>query len=241
MQTCACGLDALHALGLDETDLIPTSHRILGVTSTAMDIVGVFLAKLSVDSACTRQVVYVSRNTTGFFLSHGALHQLGSLQSTFPSPQNSSRLTSARSSNAHQSSAPCGCPRRTAPPPKSDAIPFDPVDKDVPKLEAWLLDQYKSSAFNTCEHQALPSMTGEPLQIHFKSDAKPVAYHSPIPVPHHWKMKVKADLDRDVRLGIIEAVPPGTPTLWCSRMAVVPKKDGSPRRTVDLQNLNAAT
>ena len=66
-QTCACGLDALHSLGLHETDLIPTSHRILGVTSTAMDIVGVFLAKLSVDSACTRQVVYVSRNTTGFF------------------------------------------------------------------------------------------------------------------------------------------------------------------------------
>ena len=116
---------------------------------------------------------------------------------------NSSRLTSARSSNAHQNSAPCGCP-----PPKPDAIPFDPVDKNVPKLEAWLLDQYKSSAFNTCEHQALPSMTGEPLQIHFKSDTKPVAYHSPIPVPHHWKMKVKADLDRDVRLGIIKAVPP---------------------------------
>ena len=54
-------------------------------------------------------------------------------------------------------------------------------------------------------------------------------------------MKVKADLDGDVRLGIIEAVPPGTPTLWCSRMVVVPKKDGSPRHTVDLQNLNGAT
>ena len=150
MQTCACGLNALHYLGLDETDLIPTSHRILGVTSTFMDIVGVFLPKLSVDSACTRQVVYVSRNTAGFFLSHCALRQLGSLQSTFPSPQNSSRLTSARSSNAHKNLAPCGCPRHTAPPPKPDDIPFDPVDKNVPKVEAWLLDQYKSSAFNMC-------------------------------------------------------------------------------------------
>ena len=136
-QTCACGLDALHSLGLDETDLKITSHCILGVTSTAMDIVGVFLAKLSVDSACTRQVVYVSRNSTGVFLSHGALRQLGSLQSTFPSPQNSSRLTSARSSNAHQSSGPYGCPCCTAPPPKPDTIPFDPVDKNVHKLEGY--------------------------------------------------------------------------------------------------------
>ena len=49
---------------------------------------------------------------------------------------------------------------------------------------------------------------------------------------------MKADLDRDVRLGIIEPVPPGTPTVWCSKMVVVAKKDGSPRRTVDLQHLN---
>ena len=29
-------------------------------------------------------------------------------------------------------------------------------------------------------------------------------------------------------------------TVWCSRMLVAPKKDGSPKRTVDLQKLNAA-
>jgi hypothetical protein len=59
--------------------------------------------------------------------------------------------------------------------------------------------------------------------------------------PSHTTGSLVADLDRDVRLGIIEPVPPGTPTVWCSRMVVVPKKDGSPRRTVDLQPLNAAT
>ena len=84
-------------------------------------------------------------------------------------------------------------------------------------------------------------MSGAPLEIHFKPDHSPKAHHTPIPVPHHWKSHVKADLDRDVRLGIIEQVPPGTPTIWCSRMVVVPKKDGSPRRTVDLQALNHAT
>jgi hypothetical protein len=88
-------------------------------------------------------------------------------------------------------------------------------------------------------------MSGAPLEIHLKSDATPKAFHNPIPIPHHWKAEVKAGLDRDVRLGIIEPVPPGTPTPTpspsCARMVVVPKKDGSARRTVDLQHLNAAT
>ena len=55
------------------------------------------------------------------------------------------------------------------------------------------------------------------------------------------RYEVKSQLDADVALGIIEPVPQGTPTTWCSRMIVVPKKDGTPRRTVDLQNLNKVT
>lgn len=69
----------------------------------------------------------------------------------------------------------------------------------------------------------------------------PYAANTPIPVAHHWKKQVKADLDRDVRMGIIEPVPQGTPTTWCARMVVASKTDGSPRRTVDLQRLNKAT
>ena len=44
-----------------------------------------------------------------------------------------------------------------------------------------------------------------------------------------------------MQLGIIESVPQGVPTKWCSRMAIVSKKDGKPRRTVDFQALNQAT
>ena len=100
---------------------------------------------------------------------------------------------------------------------------------------------YKHSAFNTCTHQTLPKMSGEPLSISFHDNHKPFAVHKPIPIPHHWKEQVKSQLDADVSLGIIEPVPAGTHTVWCSRMITVAKKDGSPRRTVDLQNLNSAT
>ena len=70
-------------------------------------------------------------------------------------------------------------------------------------------------------------MSGKPLDITFKLDAVPSVVHCPIAVPHHWKRAVKADLDRDVALGIIEPVLRGTPTVWCSRMVVAPKKDNS--------------
>ncbi|XP_057297400.1 uncharacterized protein LOC130627918 [Hydractinia symbiolongicarpus] len=79
-------------------------------------------------------------------------------------------------------------------------------------------------------------MTGEPLKIQFREDENPVSVHKPIPVPHHWKESVKDQLDQDVNLGIVEPVPTGTPTNWCSRMITVPKNDGT-----DLQKLNAST
>ena len=54
--------------------------------------------------------------------------------------------------------------------------------------------------------------------------AKPTAYHSPIPVPIHWQDDVKAELDRDVRLGVLEPVPIGEPVTWCHRMVICAKK-----------------
>ena len=69
-------------------------------------------------------------------------------------------------------------------------------------------------------------------------DAKPVAHHTPVPVPLHWRDAVKEGLDQDVHLGVIEQVPIGNPVTWCHRMVVCAKKTGKPRLTVDLQALN---
>ena len=60
----------------------------------------------------------------------------------------------------------------------------------------------------------------------------------PVPIPIHWMKDVKDQLDKDVRLGVLEQVPVGQTVKWCSRMVVCPKKDGKPRRTVDLSGLN---
>ena len=118
---------------------------------------------------------------------------------------------------------------RSVAPDPPDKMPFEAKMSNTTKLEAWIREHYSASAFNCCECQPLPKMHGPPLKIHMQEGVKPVASHSPIPVPLHWHKKVKAGLDRDEAIGVIERVPPGTPTTWCHRMVVVPKKDNSPR------------
>ena len=104
------------------------------------------------------------------------------------------------------------------------------------KLKKHLVEQFKSVFYRSTPFR---EMTCKPAHIHLKQEATPFATHVPIPTPIHWKEQVKANLDRDVEDGIIEKVPVGEPVLWCSPMVVTAKKDGSPRRTVDLQRLNA--
>lgn len=80
-------------------------------------------------------------------------------------------------------------------------------------------------------------MSTKPAQIHLKSKSHPYVQHVPIPIPFHWKEKVKQSLDKDVANNIIEPVPIHEPVRWCSKMAVVPKKDRRPRRAIDFQHL----
>ena len=131
--------------------------------------------------------------------------------------------------------ADCNCPRRRPPPPPPSQLPFPATEENREKLQQYLIDYYKSSTFNTCEHQPLPLMEGPPLKLMVNPDAEPVAHHSPIPLPLHWQDDVKAGLDRDVRLGVIEPVPIGEPVTWCHHMVICAKKNGMPRRTIDFQ------
>ena len=60
------------------------------------------------------------------------------------------------------------------------------------------------SGFNNCHIQPLKIMyTYKPLQLFVDPSVKPVAIHKAAIIPIHLKAHVKADLDRDVRLGIL--------------------------------------
>ena len=94
-------------------------------------------------------------------------------------------------------------------------MPFPATEENKDRLKDWLVKRYSSSTFNTCEHQPLPMMDVPPLRLMVNKEATPSVCHKAIPVPLHWMEKVKADIDRDVQLGVIEPVPIGDPVTWC--------------------------
>ena len=232
-QTCTAGPDILQTLNCPTSYLIKTRHNIVGITNSPLHIIGVLFLQIDIGHKTTNQMVYISKNCRGFFLSQTAMKDLDVVPEDFPNHTHASAAISEHIK--------CSCPKRANSPTKPTSLPFTATQANLSNLKRWLLEKFESSAFNQCPHQSLPVMIGAPIKLHFKEGTTPYAVHTPIPVPHHWKAQVKEDLDRDVRLGIIEQVPQGTTTTWCARMVVTPKKNGSPRRTVDLQKLNNST
>nr|KAG5712492.1 hypothetical protein BaRGS_011466 [Batillaria attramentaria] len=216
-QSCLAGMALLHKMGLTRSHLLPVNMKMTAANRGTIDIIGALALRISGTSPsknrlATHQMVYFTTATDRMFLSKQACVALGMLPPSFP--------TIGETSNLHSTSD-------------------EPAtEENRERLEQWLLDYYKSSSFNVCEHQPLPKMSGPPIRLMVDPDARPVAHHNPIPVPMHWQDDVKAGLDQDVRLGVIEPVPIGTPVTWCHKMVVCPKKSGKPRRTVDLQPLN---
>ena len=245
-QSCLAGTPLLRHLGLNISHLIPTSMRMRAANQNAIVIVGALVLWLTAttesgQAMTTRQIVYFTHSTDKFFLSLEACKDLGIVPKTFPhvesdmidaSPPHSDDTEKIPEENY------CDCPPRQNPPSIPTALPFPATEENREKLEQWLLDYYKGSTFNICQHQILPMMSGPPMRLLIEDDATPVAYHNLIPVPIHWQEQVKAGLDQDVRLGVIEPVPVGTPVSWCHKMVVCAKKSGKPRRTVDFQALN---
>ena len=58
-------------------------------------------------------------------------------------------------------------------------------------------------------------MSGSPLKLMVDPQAKPVAHYTHVPVPLHGQDDVKAHLDQDVRLSVLEPVSIDGPVTWC--------------------------
>ena len=242
-QSCIMPRATAISMGYSEQTILPVSLSMRGAVKEDLEIMGgvPVILKTGDKGGCvreTKQIVYLSEKIERAFLCREAMIELGMIPKDFPTiPAYPAELCSCEGKE-------CGCPKReTQPPPLQTCIPqgYQATEEDIPRLREWLIRQYKPTAFNTCENQLLPMMSGPPLKLHIDPNARPVAIHKPANVPLHWQEKVKADLDRDCRLGVLEKVDPNIPVVWCSRMVVTPKANGSPRRTVDLQPLNKSS
>lgn len=258
-QVTISGPTLMSKLNVLKSDLIPVSQKISTASDTEMEILGAIIIRLTTTSAptcSTLQLCYIAKQCHGTYLSLSACTSLGIMHKNFPDPLPKISSISNVDVKTHSPTeevdlckqsdikhqfplAPCGCPIRATPPSLPNELPCE--SSDTKRLKQWILERYAASAFNTCCTQPLPAMHGDPLIIALKPGTSPSAIHVPAPVPIHYQEEVKKGLDRDVSLGVLEKVPVNTPVEWLHRMVIAPKKDGTPRRTVDLQTLNRAS
>ncbi|KAJ8373500.1 hypothetical protein SKAU_G00040800 [Synaphobranchus kaupii] len=232
-QSCLIGIKVAQQMGLSTEDLIPVSMTMKAANNKGIRVLGAAVVRFAGSSGDarrleTRQIAYVTDTSDRIFLSRAACVDLGMISDKFPTLGEVNLATSEV----------CDCPRRAEPPTRPTTLPMLATEANREALRRHLLEMYAQSTFNTCPHQPLPRMTGPPLRLMLNEDATPVACHTPIPVAIHWQDEVKAGLNQDVRLGVLEEVPIGTPVTWCHRMVICAKKSGKPRCTVDFQALN---
>ena len=214
---CLGGKTYLRSLGLSEEDLIPCDMTVCGANNSNIKVMGALLVEFShihqpvtsIRPAISKQIVYICEGVVGALLSLEACIDLGLVEERFPHTSVSTCVSSSEASPPKKKAGcDCKCPLRSVAPDVPKEMPMDPTAENIPRLKKWIFNYYASSAFNCCECQPLPKMHGPPLKIHMQEGVTPVASHSPIPVPIHWQKKVKAGLDRDEAIGVIERVPP---------------------------------
>lgn len=211
-QSCLAGIKVIHRLGLKQSDLIPVTMKMHAANNKGITILGATILRISGqdehgNNVETRQMTYVTDNSDKLFVSREACIALGMISESFPTigeiiDTQSQKLTpdndDAIGSVSGLANA-CDCPKRQLPPPPPKELPYPANESNRIKLKEFLLDYYKSSTFNVCDHQPLPLMDGPPMRLMIDTDAEPVAHHTPVPVPLHWQEEVKAGLDQDVK------------------------------------------
>ena len=219
---CLAGPQHVSKLGILMKDLIPCRKRVTAVGGSTLSCVGWLPVQFRIGNNETRQPLYICDKIDRIYFSRQGCTDTNILPPSFPYPMD------------NQTSV-CGVESEL--PSRPTKLPYPPTSENVDKLKNYLIDKFESSVFSRTK--PFREMNCKPAHIHLKPGSVPFATHSPIPTPIHWKEQIKADLDRDEEDGIIEKVPVGEPVHWCSPMVVAAKKDGRPRRTVDLQRLNS--
>ena len=256
-QLTICGIKFMHKLGIKKHELIPLSNGVSVANNAGLGLLGGAFIEFSGEDnnsqrRTSRQLCYVAEDIDNIYLSKSACEDLGLIGKDFPvigdfinqsvnslCNKSDKQYLVAQNICQKDDGDTCSCPPRQLPPKIPTELPFPATPEYREKLKDWIIEAYATSAFNQCEHQPLPLMKGSPpINLHIDPTAKPVAIHKARPVPIHWREQVKRELERDVKIGVLERVPIGEPTDWCSPMVICPKTNGDPRRTVDLQALN---
>ena len=210
---CLAGLRHLQQIGLHSSQLRPCHKRVKAVGGSILYAKAGFQPPSKSMATLPHSHSTSAKRLTGYtFISKQGCLAVNILSPNYPRPMPKPAVQSLQTNGISHGS--CHPP----PPSRPDKLPYPALPDNIPKLENYIQEKFANSVFNN--DAPFPVLTGPATKIHLKPDAVPYARHTPTPIPHHWKAKVKASLDRDATRGIIKPVPIGTPVTWCSAMVV---------------------
>ena len=117
-QTCTAGMGFLYQMNCEESDTIPTKHKIVGINNTPINITGVLLVTLYLGKRESHQMVYISNDCKGLYLSQTAMKDLPIINKSFPHPVEDPHPINC----SIETNPTCNCPKRIKTPPKPEAI-----------------------------------------------------------------------------------------------------------------------
>jgi len=107
-QTCTSGLDILNKLKIPKSTLISTWHKICGVTHTYLVVVGAAFVSNQLNGKASWQVLYITNNASGLYLSECALKDLQQvIHYDFPNVDVSHQNASSMDNHADKVITPC--------------------------------------------------------------------------------------------------------------------------------------
>ena len=151
-------------MGVDVSTLIP-STTVMKTASAGgrLDIAGVIFLQVAAPGppqvrAKVPQQFHVARNASTVYLSHKCLQDLGVVSTVFPragevwvKPGEVAGLEMEQEEGcSYEGVGDCRCPPRELPPDTPAELPCEPIEANIPKLEAYIRKLYRASAFNIC-------------------------------------------------------------------------------------------
>ena len=211
--TVVCGgKQLMQDIGIKMEQLLPTNITLFTEDKKSRCVLGAVPVVITIGSedggsASMRDFLYIVEELSSVFISRDALASLGIIRKEFPKVPNNASLgwvagvqgSSAdtaidqpciKPTNFAGDTADCGCPVRELP-PEPTTLPFEPTVENKEKMKQFLVEKYRASTFNTCQHQPLPMMQGPKMELFVLKDACPHAVYQPAVVTVNWEQKVK--------------------------------------------------
>ena len=239
------GMKEAERIGIDASHLTPPADSLLAAGGHQLECAGTFSCQLTLGQRQTSTTVTVVTGLHAALLSWYDSIAVGIISPDFPrqiygvasAPK---PLTSAEtvtdSVTTHTAEAagfgaalPCWGEDQGDPTPTQRARHLDALKQAFPRV------------FST--QPPLREMSGGPMRIELRPDARPYAVTAARHIPHAWKDDIRRQIDELLAQDII--APVAHPTEWCHPMVPVPKPpadnvSGKPsvRMCVDLTRLN---